>query len=197
MVQVIGSPSSFRRGSFGVETRDSGMIDDRRGPGSYTPFSHWCPCPKVSLGPSRPSFIGEASPEALPQARVYNSRRLGPVPSAPEPRSGTVWKSATGLPGRWGKGWFVPKPSKRLMVFQARHQFVDYLAAVAIRKAVTRPLFDRLHSYPPAIPSTQFHRETIRTSAPRGNRVGRGPTQRPPCPPVPHRLPSANQEPDY
>src|SRR5215470_11690359 len=32
----------------------------RRGPDSHTPLKHWsCPCPKASLGPSRPSFIDE------------------------------------------------------------------------------------------------------------------------------------------
>ncbi len=31
----------------------------RRGPDSNAPSTHWSPCPRASLGPSRPSFIGE------------------------------------------------------------------------------------------------------------------------------------------
>lgn len=31
-----------------------------------SPFVHWGVCSKASLGPGRPSFIGEASPEVFP-----------------------------------------------------------------------------------------------------------------------------------
>ena len=96
----------------------SGMIDDRREPGSYAPRVHWCACPKASLGPSRPSFIGEVSPDALPQARIRSYRQLGPAPPAPEPSSGTAWKPAAGRLGRWGRGGFVRSPSKPLKVVQ-------------------------------------------------------------------------------
>src|SRR5215470_2593682 len=47
----------------------------RRGPDSHTPLKHWsCPCPKASLGPSRPSFIDEVHAAdaacALSQVRI-------------------------------------------------------------------------------------------------------------------------------
>ena len=95
------------------------IIGSRRGAGSYAPFNHWCRCPKVSLGPSRPPFIGEVSPEALPQARVHHDSHLGPVPPAAEFRSATVSKPAAGRPGRWGGGECVSNPQKPLNVFQA------------------------------------------------------------------------------
>ena len=93
--------------------RPSGALSGQRGP-----RVHWRTCPRVSLGSSRPSFIGEASPEALPQARVHKSRHLGPVPPAPEPCSGTVRKPAAGPLVRWEGGRFVRSPSKPLKVFQ-------------------------------------------------------------------------------
>ena len=120
MFQVSLAPASFRRGSFKVETRRLGYDGRQAGPGSYAPFSHWCTCPKVSLGPSRLSFIGEVSPEALPQARIRSCCPLGPVPPAPEPRSGTIRKPAAGRLGRWVRIVCVHRPSKPLKVFQAR-----------------------------------------------------------------------------
>ena len=94
------------------------------GPAAKPPFNHWCRCPKVSLGPSGPPFIGEVSPEALPQASVHCDSHLGPVPPAYERSSATVSKPAAGRPGRWGGGWCVSNYSKPLNVFQARLSLV-------------------------------------------------------------------------
>ena len=38
---------------------------------------------------------------------AHNSRHLGPVPPAPEFRSGTVGRPATIPHGRWGRGFFT------------------------------------------------------------------------------------------
>lgn len=54
------------------------------------------------MGPRRPPLIGEASPEAVPQARVHHDSHLGPVPPSSEFSSETVSKPAVGLPARWG-----------------------------------------------------------------------------------------------
>lgn len=64
-----------------------------------------CPCQSGMFGefsPSEPSFIGEACPEALPQARVDDSRHQGRVPPAPELSSGTVRKPEAVSDGKKG-----------------------------------------------------------------------------------------------
>ena len=96
-----------------------GIVDGWREPGSHAPFNQWCSRPKVSLGPNRAPIIGDASPKALPQARVHNSRHLGPAPPGPEPLSGTVRESVTGRQGRCGGGGIVRSPAKPLRVFWA------------------------------------------------------------------------------
>ena len=116
--QASPAPAPSRGGSFRMKQVASTTMEGRRGPGSYAPSKHWSTCPQASLGPSRPSFIGEASSEVLPQVRIHTQRHLGPAPPAPEPRSGTARKTATGHRGPLGRSGCVRKPSETPQVFQ-------------------------------------------------------------------------------
>ena len=98
----------------------SGTMKGTRSSGSYAPFLHWSTCPQASLGPSGPSFIVEASSEALTQARFHLARHLGPErPSLSHARE-QQRVSATGRSGRLGGGICIPEPSEPPKVFQAR-----------------------------------------------------------------------------
>ena len=83
-----GGPSDIRGG--------------RQEPGRQAPFSPSPGGPKVSPGPSSPPFIGDASREAVPQARVRRDSPLGPARPTCEPTSRTVRKPARELTARFG-----------------------------------------------------------------------------------------------
>ena len=75
-----------RGGSFEKETFSSLWQNRRKAtaPAAKPRLSIGAPCPKVSLGPSRPSFISEASLEALLKVRIRTTRQLGPEPLLPD-----------------------------------------------------------------------------------------------------------------
>ena len=63
--QASGAPAPSLRGSFVNQTRRFGYDGGDAGFRQLCPLRHWCICPQASLGPSGPSFIVEASAEAL------------------------------------------------------------------------------------------------------------------------------------
>ena len=83
-----------RGGSFEKETFSSlGRIGGRRRLRQLSPVCIGAPCPKVSLGPSRPSFISEASPALL-------KVRIRPLPPSRAGAASSTHRFRT-LASRW------------------------------------------------------------------------------------------------